>query len=313
LDQFLSAQKNKNVEPDSTLDRMVDPASLALLTRQVRNLLAFHAQLGLSSYPAMPELRNILLRAPTSLKPAAALSGQQNRQQYAGPVPDTAQAVRKIAVPSEGLSKEATAGQLQTITQEIAACQRCFSDAGKSARRTSSLSGVGSAKPRLLVLGDCYIGDPPQDSNITKEGMIWGRKEDELFWKMMAAIGLDQKTVYVTNTVKCPQKDPVPPGTEREHPCFLFLEKELLAIRPQLICTMGDTATRALLRSKAPLVRLRGRFHPYNYPGGGRAKVMPTFHPRFLLQLQDPEMEKMKRATWEDLQALQRLLPELQE
>jgi DNA polymerase len=66
---------------------------------------------------------------------------------------------------------------------------------------------------------------------------------------------------------------------------------------------MGDTVTRALLKTKVPLVRLRGRFHSYRYPQGDMAKIMPTFHPRLLLQ--HPEM---KQATWKDLQAVQRML-----
>ena len=133
--------------------------------------------------------------------------------------------------------------------------------------------------------------------------MLWGSEEDTLFWKMMAAIGLDPDSVYVSNCVKCCQPAALPPDSEAEQHCFSFLEQELLAIQPSLICAMGDMATRLLLRSQTPLIRLRGRFHPYRYPDGSRGLVMPTFHPRFLL-----EHEEMKRATWEDLQTIQRRL-----
>lgn len=326
----MSAQKKKTTESDTgakqAAEQVIDPAALALLTRQTRDLLAFHAQMGLTRYPASPELRKILFRAqsvpavPPPASPAKANRGQEmNRgrdrdqhtagqynkyeqdERHGTPALNAEKAGKKNDRPTPQLTEEATVRQLKIIAEELADCQCCPSGSKVIAGRTAipAMPGQGSSRPRLLVVGDCCIGADPQ------QGVIWGREEDEMFWKMMAAIGLDRGSVYVTNAVKCPQKDLVQPGAavELEQSCFSFLEKELLAIRPQLICAMGDIATRALLKSKTPLVRLRGRFHPYRYPHGEKAGVMPTFHPRFLLR--HPEM---KRATWEDLQAVQRKL-----
>ena len=297
----MSAQKENISQsaPEKTAGK-IDPAALALLTGQVRHLLAFHREIGLAVYPAVPKLRRFLTRAQ--------MRGQQGRGGVSLQDPVQQQSPRFAkSVPSQGSSEQgrkdtapvqATAEtvrqELQAFHREIAQCRQCSSDIAPA----RPVSGQGSPTPRLLVLGDCFLGTSPA------KGLLWGEEEDAMLGRMMTAIGLDQDAFYVTNAVKCPQPEPVQPGSPAEHACFAHLERELLIIRPQLICTMGDTATRALLKTKAPLLRLRGHFHTYRYPKGqGTAKLMPTFHPRLLLQY--PEM---KQAVWKDLQAVQRVL-----
>ena len=117
----------------------------------------------------------------------------------------------------------------------------------------------------------------------------------------MAAIGLDRESVFVTNCIKCSLEETRQVDQESGRRCFPFLERELALLQPEVICTLGELATSLVLKNSTPLVRMRGRFHQYRYPHGSKARVMPTFHPRFLLQ--HPEM---KRAAWMDLQAVQR-------
>ena len=258
---------------------MVDAAALGRLTLQVRNLLAFHQEVGIPGYPAAADLL-----ACTAKKKASPSPPQVRRTG----------AVEKSGPVAEGApSTTSPARQLATIARELADCRSC-----SAGRRGPVVPGQGSAAPLLFVIGDCCRGT--DNSAVT----VWGEEEDALFWKMMAAIGLDRESVYVTNCIKCGQDKGVPPAAELGRSCFSFLERELIALQPGLICTMGELATSLLLGSRTPLVRMRGRFHRYRYPHGGSGQVMPTFHPAFLLQ--HPEM---KRAAWMDLQALQRRLP----
>ena len=282
----------------------IDPAALALLTAQVRNLLAFHQEMGLSAYPAAPELRQFLSRSQSRVqgrqRQAPSFSGAQRKEEASlhGPArqqerrQEREQFEKPVRPQSGPPTAETVREQLRILHQEVAQCRQCSS--GTAAR---PVAGQGNPRPRLLVLGDCFLGTS------RAKGLIWGKEEDAMLWRMMQAIGLDRDAVYVTNALKCPQPVPVQAGSPTEQSCFSHVVKEVQIIRPPLICAMGDTATRALLNSKAPLVRLRGKFHTYKYPQGGTAKVMATFHPRLLLQ--HPEM---KQATWRDLQAVQRLL-----
>ncbi len=255
--------------------------ALAAVAYQTRNLLAFHAQSGISHYPASAQLLNIAAQKKVP-------SGQSlPRQVSAKQVP------RQSTAPPVRSSSDSSAKQLKVIARNVNDCQSCGSPSG------ITVVGQGSPQPRLFVIGDWFGG------NIDPQGMIWGTEEDDLFWKMMAAIGLDRESVYVTNCVKCRPTANGTPDIDRSRQCFTYLEQELMAIQPKYICTMGDVATSLLLKSSVPLIRMRGRFHQYRYPHGSSARVMATFHPRFLLQ--HPEM---KRATWMDLQAVQRKLQE---
>jgi uracil-DNA glycosylase len=73
-------------------------------------------------------------------------------------------------------------------------------------------------------------------------------------------------------------------------------------IAPEVICTMGIIATRALLDLPQSLSQLRGRFHRYSV-NGREISVMPTYHPSYLLQA-----EEMKKETWNDLQLIEKKL-----
>jgi len=274
----LSAKKKKISGQNSTVaGKELDPAALAQLAYQTRNLLAFHLELGISDYPATPELRQFLEKE----QPASTGSVD----------PMSRGTANKNPVPDAKISRESTARQLETISRQLTGCRICGSGTGLA------IPGQGSTAPRLFVVGDS-LNCTDADS-----GMIWGAEEDELFWKMMAAIGLDQESVYVTNCIKCSRDNVTQLDAAAGQRCFPFLEQELAAIQPELICSMGEIATVLLLGNRVPLVRMRGRFHQYPYSHGNVARVMPTFHPRFLLQ--NPEM---KRATWMDLQAVQRQL-----
>jgi len=109
----------------------------------------------------------------------------------------------------------------------------------------------------------------------------------------------------VTNTIKCCPQTAQQPDRESEQHCLAHLRREIELLRPRIICAMGEVAARAVLGSSEPVLRLRGRFHPYKYSGdaGESTQVMVTFHPRFLLQYGD-----MKKAAWKDLQMVQRQL-----
>ncbi len=276
----MSASKKKTGRP-------LDPASLALLVRQTRNLLVCHQSLGLTSYPAVPELRKFaatrsrIPRRPVSPQPP--IESPQARYS-AGP--------KKATPPPDHASAKDTPQQIAAIAEALSLCRNCPS-AG------TVLPGQGHPSPELMVVGDCFIGSAP------RQGLLWGAEIDGLFWKMMAAINLDRNTVYVTNAVKCARKKGLGAGDDRRQlrACLPWLEKELRAVQPRLICAMGDTAARVLLRSNTLTMRHLGRFHPCRFLRNSPARVLPTLHPRVLLRHPD-----MKQAAWQHLQLLQRQL-----
>jgi DNA polymerase len=80
-----------------------------------------------------------------------------------------------------------------------------------------------------------------------------------------------------------------------------FLFRQIASIRPKLIVTLGNPATQGLLETKTGITRLRGEFQDYpRIPG---IKVLPTFHPAYLLRSPDK-----KREAWEDLKKVRAFL-----
>ncbi|WP_417915252.1 uracil-DNA glycosylase [Candidatus Electronema sp. JM] len=235
----------------------VSPAALLLLLRQTRSLLACHCALGLSTYPAVPELRQF---------------GAE--RQATAPSPPRPQSAAVIRPAQESAP---AAESLPELFRQLASCRRCAA-AAPIAPSTSS------QPPKLLVLVSA----------------VFGPAEEELFWKMMAAIQLDRDSVYLTSTVKCKGLDMLPASRSS---CFFWLEQELLAIQPRLICAMGEPAAWLLIGKNSPMLRLRGKLHPCCLSAAPQAQVLATYHPAFLLQ-----QPKVKQAAWADLQLLQQRL-----
>lgn len=268
----MSVKKYHQLRQSAT-GKPVDPAALVLLSRQVRNLLRFHQQMGIENYPSTAGLRNFLEKQP---KPFAF---HRPVQQPEAPAPLRRQ-------------PDADAPSLDAVNREIVDCTQCrLAD-----QRQGQILGRGGERPKLLVVGDWSGQD------VFSDEILFGCDEDVMLWKMMEAIGLAADDVYVTNVIKCCPLD-ASPDMACASRCFAHLSREVAALKPRLILAMGEVAAGQLLATRAPLVRLRGRFHTYRYPDSAPAKVMPTFHPRFLLA--NPEMKKM---VWMDLQMIQRQL-----
>ena len=92
-------------------------------------------------------------------------------------------------------------------------------------------------------------------------------------------------------------RDPEPDEIEA---CLPFLKKQIAAIRPRVIVTLGKIATQALLGTKEPLTKIRGQWQRYDH-----IRVMPTFHPSYLLRF-----PKERHKTWEDMQRVMEYLAE---
>lgn len=274
---------DKNVDQATEKASIVDPVALAELAGKMRQLLQYHQDLGLTTYPLSPELTHFL-------------AGKKRKEGFIPPRFTTPKKTGKQH-PRSPAADVPVSTALQDIHREMEECILC----GLAGSRQGLVAGRGGERPVLMVVGSWSL----QESGFSGE-VLFSSQEDAMLMKMMQAIGLDPQDVYVTNCVKCCPSPGQTPEKAEEQRCFSYLIREIAIIRPRLICAMGETATSLLLNRSDPLVRLRGRFYQYRYANDKEALVMPTFHPRFLLA--HPEM---KKATWKDLQMIQlRLIEE---
>ena len=158
--------------------------------------------------------------------------------------------------------------------------------------RTHVVFGVGNPHAELMFAGEA----PGRDED--RQGEPFVGRAGQLLTRIIEAIGMKRQDVYIANVIKCrPPNNRNPEADEIAH-CEPYLIRQIALVQPRLIVALGTFAAQTLLQTKLPISQLRGRFHTYQ-----GVKLMPTFHPAFLLR--NPER---KRAVWEDMQMVQREL-----
>jgi uracil-DNA glycosylase family 4 len=193
--------------------------------------------------------------------------------------------------PTGPLASSAAAG-LQTLRDYIGPCTRC--KLHKLGRR-QVVFGVGNPDAALMFVGEA----PGADEDLKGEPFVGAA--GQLLTKIIGAIGLQRSDVYIANVIKCRPPSNRNPEPDEVATCEPFLNEQIDLIRPRVIVALGSFAAHALLKTDAPISRLRGRVHEYR----GGAKLIPTFHPAFLLRT--PER---KRDVWEDMKKVRALLAE---
>ena len=169
----------------------------------------------------------------------------------------------------------------EQIHAEIGDCTRC----PLHLERTHVVHTEGNRKARLMFVGEA----PGADEDMQARPFV-GRA-GQLLTKIIEAIGLKREEVLIGNVNRCRPPGNRAPTTEEATTCKPYLLREIAIVQPEVIVVLGNTAMKNLLDTREGITRLRGRFQDYK-----GIKVMPTFHPAYLLR--DPSK---KRETWEDL------------
>ena len=171
---------------------------------------------------------------------------------------------------------------LAAIREELGDCTRCKLH---TQGRKQIVFGVGNPSADLMFVGEA----PGADEDA--QGIPFVGRAGQLLTKMIEAMGLRRDEVYIANVLKCRPPNNRDPQPDEVECCEPFLFKQIASVQPQVIIALGAFAARALLKTQDPISRMRGRI--YEYRG---AKLIPTFHPSFLLR-----SPGYKREAWEDL------------
>ena len=194
--------------------------------------------------------------------------------------PPAAQPVAFSKTPAEALS---------AIRADIGDCTRCKLH---TLGRTQVVFGVGNPSADLMFVGEA----PGGDEDI--QGIPFVGRAGQLLTKIIEAIGLTRDDVYIANVIKCRPPQNRNPEPDEVETCEPFLFRQIDVIKPKVIVALGKFAAQALLRTDAPISRIRGKV--FDYRG---AKLIPTFHPAYLLR--NPSS---KREVWEDMKVARGLL-----
>jgi uracil-DNA glycosylase len=180
---------------------------------------------------------------------------------------------------------------LEDIRRDLGDCHRCK----LWSTRTNIVFGEGAPKAELMFVGE----GPGADEDAT--GRPFVGRAGQLLTKMIGAIDLKREDVYIANVVKSRPPGNRAPESDEVKACIPFLFRQIAAIRPKIIVALGNPAMQALLDTKIGITKMRGQFQDYpRIPG---IKVLPTFHPAYLLRSPDK-----KREAWEDLKKVRAFL-----
>jgi uracil-DNA glycosylase family 4 len=295
-------------------DVLDDVRSETQLEEQVKDWLRYGEDLGLAPYyrdrlplhafvepvattvesHSVPTSSAISAAIPAAVA-AAAPGGASGAPINLGPSPAGSQksapasTILPAVAPSLFESIERIAGDsLPRIREDIGDCTRCKLHKG----RTKIVFGTGNPNADLMFVGE----GPGRDEDLSGEPFV-GRA-GKLLTDMINAMGLQREDVYIANVVKCRPPENRLPEKDEITTCSPFLMRQIDAIKPKVICTLGSCSAQTLLQTAQSISKLRGEW--FDFRG---TKLMPTYHPAYLLR--NPAA---KPEVWKDLQKVMAVL-----
>lgn len=190
--------------------------------------------------------------------------------------------------PGEARELAARAQSLDELQAILSAYDGC----GLKLRATQLVFADGNPKAEIMLIGEA----PGAEED--RQGKPFVGKSGQLLDRMLQAIGLDRRKVYIANTV--PWR---PPGNRAPTPeeialCLPFLHRQVELVAPRIVMTLGGPAMQTVFGTKSGIIKMRGKWSEVSI-GNHKAEALPTLHPAYLLR--NPPA---KQQAWLDLLSL---------
>ena len=188
--------------------------------------------------------------------------------------------------------------ELEKLKQKCLNCTKC----SLSKTRTNVVFSDGIPNNKLVLVGEApgFYED--------KTGVPFVGKAGQLLDKIFASVGLSRKKdVYIMNTIKCRppnNRDPLP--VEKEA-CREYMEAQLEILKPKIILICGNVALKSLLDVPYGITKARGKW----FDGPYGAKMMPIYHPSYLLRNDSKEVGSPKWQMWQDIKEIKKVYESL--
>lgn len=170
--------------------------------------------------------------------------------------------------------------ELDELRNQAESCTMCR----LSETRTNVVFGVGEPTSRLMFVGEA----PGRDEDLQGEPFV-GRA-GQLLNQLLDEVGIPRHTVYIANVLKCRPPGNRDPREDEIDLCKGYLRQQISLIRPRVVVTLGNFATKLLLNTTTGITRLRG----HTYPWWLGATLIPTFHPAAALRGGGSRVEDMR-------------------
>jgi len=261
----------------------------------VAQLLAFYLEAGVDCALGDEPVNRL---ADPDLAPAAPRR-EAPRPPVARPIPVPPMLVGLAEPPPAPEAAIASARELARTAPTLEALRALLETFdGCSLRKTATRLVFADGNPQARVM---FVGEAPgRDEDIA--GLPFVGRSGQLLDRMIAAIGLDRSKAYIANVI--PWR---PPGNRTPTPqetqiCLPFIQRQIELVDPDVLVTLGNPSTQALLGTREGIMRTRGKWFDYD-TGTRTIRALPTFHPAYLLR-----SPSYKRMSWQDLRAITKVL-----
>ena len=180
------------------------------------------------------------------------------------------------------------ASNLKKLKKSIAEIRNCTLK--KNAKNI--VFSDGNPKSKIMLIGEA------PGANEDEEGLPFVGRAGALLDKMLAAINLDRKKVYISNIINYRPPDNRRPTDEEIKRYLPFITKHIEIINPKILVLLGSTAMNALIGNEIVISKMRGKWIEKKF-GNCKTSVIITFHPAFLMR--QPAQKKM---AWIDLKMI---------
>lgn len=177
--------------------------------------------------------------------------------------------------------------EFESLKKVCLDCKQC----ALSKTRTNVVFGRGNPNTKIFIIGE----GPGHNEDM--EGLAFVGRAGKILDAAFQSVGIDtNRDCYISNIVKCRPPNNRKPQNEEIESCSTWLDQQINLINPKIIVLAGSTAVESYLNIKEPISTIRGKWIERD----GR-KVMPIFHPSYLLRNPSKEKGKPKWLTWRDL------------
>src|SRR3954468_25016336 len=252
----------------------------------VQQLLAFYLEAGVDCALAEEPIDRLsdseLISAasrpaqPPTARPAGAIPVARTE---AGPGTEAA-----ILSAREAARTAPTLDVLRTLLENFDGC-------ALKSTATRLVFADGNPQARIMFVGEA----PGRDEDL--EGLPFVGRSGKLLDRMMAAIGLDRSSAYISNVIPWRPPGNRTPTPQETQTCLPFIQRQIELVNPDVLVTLGNPATQSLLQTREGIMRTRGRWVDYD-TGTRKIRALATFHPAYLLR-----SPSYKRLSWQDMRS----------
>ena len=185
--------------------------------------------------------------------------------------------------------------ELESVREKCLSCTKC--PLANSRHNIVFSDGVPNSKIMLIGEAPGFYED--------QQGKPFVGKAGQLLDRIFASVGFTREDIYICNTLKCRPPDNRNPLPEEKEACWEYLKAQIDIIHPKIILLCGNVAIQSILGSVGGITKIRGQW----FQGGEivhGAKLMPIFHPSYLLRNDTREKGGPKWLMWQDIQEIRK-------